>query len=324
MASYPGFGPLGQFNPLSQNAIRAALLAAPAFIPPNIKHKFQRFLTNLSLSEQQRNAAVANARSVALLLNQHYYGVPLMSPGVLNIVGSYLKGTAISPPSDIDMLFLLPSNQFQRFDTYDGNGQSYLLQEVRGKLLKTYSRTEIRADGQIVLVPFSSYCVEIVPCFRGDNETFWLPDTNDGGRWKATCPTAERALVLKSNVRSKGNTINLIKMMKAWKKYCNVDITSFVLELRVVYFMEKWEHFEKDAFWYDFIVRDFFKELLNYVNATCVVPGTTEKIQYGDQWKSKVESAYARADKACTYVAEGKLTLACEEYKKIFGNNFPA
>jgi hypothetical protein len=166
--------------------------------------------------------------------------------------------------------------------------------------------------------------VEVVLCFQGNDGIFWLPDTNDGGRWKATCPSVERALVLKSNVRSKGNTVNLIKMLKAWKQYCNVDIPSFVLELRAVYFMAEWANFEKDAFYYDFMVRDFFQEMLRFPNGTCIIPGTKEKLQYGNQWKTKVESAHARADKACQFALDGKLDLACEEFKKTFGTNFPA
>ena len=72
------------------------------------------------------------------------------------------------------------------------------------------------------------------------------------------------------------------------------------------------------------MIKDFFAALLNYVDGSCIIPGLEEKIQYGNIWKSKVETALVRAQKACSYESNKQLELAAEEWKKIFGDRFPS
>src|SRR5690348_17652085 len=69
-------------------------------------------------------------------------------------VGSYGRNTAIRGFSDLDMIFQLPYSVYEQYDRHTGNGQSALLQNVKTSIEKTYSTTSIRADGQVILVPF--------------------------------------------------------------------------------------------------------------------------------------------------------------------------
>src|SRR5438046_1449152 len=69
-------------------------------------------------------------------------------------VGSYGRNTAIQGFSDLDMLMQLPYSLYQQYDAYGGNGQSALLQSVKRSIEKTYSTTSLKADGQVILVPF--------------------------------------------------------------------------------------------------------------------------------------------------------------------------
>lgn len=57
--------------------------------------------------------------------------------------------------------------------------------------MKTYPDTDMSGDGQIVLVRFGSYSVEVVPAFRLQNGRYWIRDTNNGGSYKQTDPRAE-------------------------------------------------------------------------------------------------------------------------------------
>lgn len=102
-------------------------------------------------------------------------------------VGSYGRGTAIDT-SDLDVLIELPKAEYERFDAYKGNGQSRLLQAVKDAVETTYSRTDVRADGQVIKVQFSDGMkFELLPAFPNYNiwgeslGTYTYADTNNGG-----------------------------------------------------------------------------------------------------------------------------------------------
>ena len=69
-------------------------------------------------------------------------------------VGSYGRGTAINT-SDIDILIELPKEEYNRYDSLKGNGQSRLLQALKNAILQTYPKSNIRGDGQVVVIDFS-------------------------------------------------------------------------------------------------------------------------------------------------------------------------
>jgi len=72
-----------------------------------------------------------------------------------------------------------------------GNKQSQLLQEVKDTLLGTYPFTDIRGDGPVVKVPFSTYEFEVCPVFRLPDNSFMNAHTKNGGRWGYTHPALE-------------------------------------------------------------------------------------------------------------------------------------
>lgn len=56
-------------------------------------------------------------------------------------VGSYGRGTAIDT-SDIDILVELPEDEYNRYDSIKGNGQSRLLQAIKNAILQTYPKSD--------------------------------------------------------------------------------------------------------------------------------------------------------------------------------------
>jgi hypothetical protein len=239
------------------------------------------------------------------------------------LVGSWGKSTQIRPPRDIDILFVLPYSVYQRYEQVSGNKQSQLLQEVKRVLSATYPNTSMRADGQVVLVPFSSYNVEVVPAFVLNNGQYWICNTNDGGKYETTDPDAEIEKVKKSNDATNGNTRNLIRMMKCWQGYCNVSLKSFCIELLVIEFLESYQYRDRTTVYYDWMVRDFFQFLIGKSNGYVFAPGMIKLIWLGNAWKSKAESAFERAKKAVQYEADHKPYDAGAEWQKIFGTDIP-
>lgn len=285
---------------------------------------FKNFLDNLELTDAQKQTVLTRVLNVGSCLHKHYYGQPFIQKGNVRVVGSHGKGTSTRPPSDIDILFILPRSEFQRFQNRSGYVQSQLLQEVKNVLSDTFPRTDLRADGQVIKSPFSDFSVEVVPAFLSDDGRYVVCDTNNGGSWKLTDPDAEQLSIQQADSVSLGKATHLIKMLKAWKKSCNVEIKSVVLEIAACCFVHQWPHKHQSLslFWHDWMMRDFFGYFLQLGNGTATIPGTGEIIPLGDQWVSRCESAHERALKACDYEYQDQAADAAQEWQKIFGSQF--
>jgi hypothetical protein len=284
---------------------------------------FSRFLKELELKREERADAETKADRIARSLWSYYcfeYGE--FNPQCYVKVGSYGKGTATRPPSDLDMLFLLPWTEYTRIERLSGNKQSQLLGEVKDILADTYPRTDLRADGQVVVAPFQTYNVEIIPAFRFDDGTYITAHTANGGNWRLSNPAVEYQWIKYADSMSAGKATDLIKMLKAWKRECSVDIGSLSLEVAACVFVTNWPHRLQTIYWYDWMVRDFFEFMLRYRWGWNIVPGTQEKIQLGDAWGTKCESAYRRAFKAERHEKANEGDAAAEEWRKIFGDQF--
>jgi hypothetical protein len=213
---------------------------------------------------------------------------------------------------------------YNRFNTYQGNVQSALLQEVKGHLATSYPQTTLRGDGQVVVVAFNTLMIEVVPVFNYDSLGRWImPDTNNGGRWRLVLPFAEGSKLDDADGISAGNTRRLVQMMKAWRDHCSVPLKSFVIELLVVDFMYGYRHREQTFFYYDWFVRDFFEYLLGRSNGFVVAPNSGDTVPLGDAWKSKAIAALNNAREACEDEYLDYTTLAGDNWRKIFGDRIP-
>lgn len=134
-------------------------------------------------------------------------------------VGSYGRGTATTD-SDLDVLLSLPRSEYERYDMYRGNGQSRLLQAVKSAVSETYSTTDVKGDGQVVVVRFSDGMkFELLPAFKrvdswGSFVSYDYPDTHMGGRWLATDPKAEQEAMKEKNTSSRGLLFDTCKYIR--------------------------------------------------------------------------------------------------------------
>jgi hypothetical protein len=284
---------------------------------------FRRFLQELELKPEERADAETKADRVARCLWNKYYAGDF-NPDCYVKVGSYGKRTAIRPPSDLDMLFLLPSAEYSRIERLLGNKQSQLLQQVKGALEWTFPRTDLRADGQVVVAPFQTYNVEIIPAFALNDGTYITAHTADNGSWRASNPVAEYQRIVYADSVSAGKATHLVKMTKAWMRECSVDIPSMCLETLACDFVVQWQHRLQTLYYYYWLIRDFFEFMLRYQNGRASVRGTAEFLLLGNAWVSKCQSAYDRAVKACEYERLDFARAASLEWQKIFGQQFAA
>ena len=292
----------------------------------HVTRHFEQFLGELELTCSERKDAEGKADRIARSLFAKYYPNEAFDAWSYIKVGSYGKDTATRPRTDLDMLFVLPAGVYGRLESLTGNKQSQLLQEVRRALLLTFPNTDIGADGQAIVAPFQTYNVDIVPAFRLINGEFdgkyLIADTTDGGRWRLSDPVAEYNWLRQVDAASAGKATHLIKMLKAWKRKCNVEIKSVCLEVLANVFVTQWQHRHETIFYYDWMVRDFFAFMLYYVNGWARPAGIAEQIPLRNGWESKCWTAYNRALKACDYERANDGFAASSEWQEIFGSQF--
>jgi len=314
-------------SPLDRLLLGMEIPAAEPSLPASsprwiaVRPRFTQFHQNLRVTEAQFKDADTKYSGVARSLSRAYYGDSSVEHSFA--IGSWAKQTATRPPRDVDLYFVLPVSVHERFQGNQWNRQSALLQEVRGVLSDTYPNTELNGDRQVVVVRFDSLNVEVVPAFPLQGGGYLICDTNNGGSYKRTDPHAEVSHIDAIDRTSNGNLRALICMAKAWQAECNVPIKSFQIDLVAANFIQQSPRRLDDYFWYDWLLRDFFAFLHGQSNRFVMVPGTLEAIPLGDAWKSRAESAYGRAAKACDYEDWNCVTLAGEEWQKIFGSAIP-
>ncbi len=177
-------------------------------------------------------------------------------------VGSYGRDTAIHV-SDIDMIIELPYSIYEKYNNYISNGQSALLQAVRDCIKKTYSKTNISGDGQVVKINFDDHiCYEVLPVFiNKDKESYTYPDTNNSGSWKITNPRSEITEIRSANIRWNKNLKRLCRMARAWKDTWDVPIGGLLIDTLAYNFLKQWKYKDKSFTYYDWMTRDFFNYL---------------------------------------------------------------
>lgn len=288
-----------------------------------VRRRFTLGLSNLALTDTQFTDGFGKSTGVAASLNRHYWDD---SDGSNNrmVVGSWAKKTTIRPPTDVDQLHILPDSVYHDFKRKQGNVQSQLLQEVKNVLLNTYSQTNMRGDGQVVVVSFNSITIEIVPAFHAQGGGFLTCDTNSGGSWKHIYPEAEIEILGAKDDAYNGNLRKLTKLLKRWKRECNVPIKSFHIEQLVKECLDLSSYSKRDEFWFDWLIRDVLAYMIGRAGQSFCMPGSNhELIQLGDDWKSRAETAYGRAVKACEYEQGNMEESAGHEWQNLFGIIIP-
>jgi Second Messenger Oligonucleotide or Dinucleotide Synthetase domain len=297
-------------------------LGAGSSLWMGVSQRFRQSHANALLTQAQIDDGILKQGGVRACLNRHYW--PAHDPLANSlVVGSWGKSTQVRPPYDIDLLFLLPYAVYQRFEGYTGNKQSALLQEVKGVLAGTYPQTTMRGDGQVVVVEFNSIIVEIAPAILLDNGQYWICETNDGGRYKTVDPIAEIRNLDSIDSTNYSNLRPVVRFAKVWQESCNVPLPSYQIELVAGDFIRQCPWRDKDWFYYDWIMRDFFEFLLTRVNGSARFPITGETVLMGDAWQSRAETALERARNACGWERYDYVERAGEEWQKIFGTMIP-
>ncbi|MBP4047105.1 SMODS domain-containing nucleotidyltransferase [Chromobacterium violaceum] len=236
-------------------------------------------------------------------------------------VGSYGRQTAIHGISDLDMAFELPLEVYQKYHSYQSNGQSALLQEVKRALKDRYPLKDIKGDGQVVIIPYQKYTVELLPVFLDTNGDYIHPDSNEGGKWKTTKPKKEIDAITNLNQQKGRNLKRLCKMIRAWKNHHGVNMGGILIDTLCYNFLNQTTVYDTATYSsYKNLVFDFFKYLSdqNEEQTSWRAPGSNQAV-----WKKG--NFHTKAKKAMNLCSDALADEpnAYKHWKSVFGRNFP-
>lgn len=286
---------------------------------------FQEFCSNIQVKDG--GTISQRYKNITRRLNTDFWNTTSDSSHSL-YVGSYGRNTAIQGFSDLDMIFQLPYSEYEKYNNYSGNGQSALLQAVKISIENTYSKTSIRADGQVIIVPFTDgISFEVVPAFINENDSFTFPDANNGGSWKVTNPKPEIQAIRDRNNSYNGNLVQLCRMARAWKRKRDVPVGGLLIDTLAYQFIEGWQYKDKSYLYYDYMCRDFFKWLSEQDSEQeyWKAPGSGQYV-YGKglfQYKAKVCHNIAQEAIVHETATPKQEWSAKQKWRDIFGTDFP-
>ena len=279
-----------------------------------MEKEFEQFAKNIRLTSNQEEDAKTKYEGVCKKLHSSYYESEY-DGNTKFLFGSYKTKTNIRPltsDQDVDVIFKIPDETYEKFKAYDSNGPSALLQEIREYLKEKYTTTDkIKAWGKVVLVQFTNntHNIEVLPAHEESNNSFTIPNTENGGSWENFNPRKEIDSFTASNTRTDGLTADIVRMLKSWvHNTSSLDYKSYQLQEDVINFLS--EKYQNGALYsaYSKIMKDVF----NNLEQNC-----------DDSIHSHVETALNRANKAYEFEKDKKYKEAADEWIKIFGSEFP-
>lgn len=283
----------------------------------SISASFTGLKTNLEITGLQNATVATRQKNVRKAVEKRLT--------VLNsfVTGSYKRHTMISPlkEADIDIFVVLDPSY------YNANGYTAVLDKVRSALLETYTSTpKISRNGQAVTVTFTDFIVDVVPAFNRKGGGYLIPNTVEK-RWISTDPTKHESFISNANAKHGGDLVPLIKMLKRWNRTTNKALGSFYLELLTEQILRnvKISSMSSGCCY-------VFDEGRSRVQYTVADPAGLSSAQVqglaGAATKQEAvkrfETAYARAVRAEEFESRGNIQAAVGEWKKVFGDYFPA
>ncbi len=281
---------------------------------------FEQFRKNLAV---QNEADISTSyREITKRLNKDYWdGLESDSQHCLQ-VGSYGRNTAIHGISDLDMVYELPAKDLERFKKVDGNGPSQMLQEVKKCIAARYPKTNLRGDGQVVVVEFGKFRVEVLPAFYNSTDgSYTYGDTNDGGSWPTCKPRDEIRAFNDRNKTSNRNLKRVCKMLRAWKDYHGAPMSGMLIDTLAYNFFKDNKDYDSTSYAsYPLLVRDVFAYLESLPSQDYwLAPGSNQRVINSGNFQRKAKKATTKCHAALEAENDKKKG---QLWREVFGKRF--
>lgn len=286
-----------------------------------LEEGFNTFLSWLVPLTSEHDKAAKHKDSVYGCLEKNFDCYKLFE------TGSFGNGTGVRHYSDTDYFGVCRTNKLKE-------NSASTLRLVREALQSTFWQTSgIEVRTPAVQIPFGTYAsenLEVTPCDYqglidtpvGNKAKYHIADGSGG--WMYASPDAHNAYVRQQNDRLDGKLKPLIQLVKAWKFYNNVPISSFYLELRTAKYAEK-----ESVIFYDIdltcVIQMLDNKQLASIRDPMGVSGQVDACSTAAKKEtslSRLATARSRADKAFAE-REGNLDNCFYWWNLLFNDGFP-
>jgi hypothetical protein len=285
-----------------------------------VNEGFEELLARLIPTKPQRDAGASHRASVKAALEA--------SLTVNNFfeTGSFTHGTGVRDHSDIDALVSIGGRKPE--SSYSS------LTRVKEILIDRFPRTTVKIRRPAVVVEFGGgyETWEVIPGYytgRGgvSQLVYDIPAPNVGGAWIDSAPKEHLAYVNEANDKPhKGDAKDLARLIKAWKYYSNVPVSSFYLEMRCA------QHVRAQSVYIHvwdvcLLLEGLDRHQLAPMNDPSGLTGRIRACSSDDKRKealSKLSTAAARARHALDAHQGERPDMAFYYLDELFGGNFPA
>lgn len=279
---------------------------------------FATFLDRLTPTAAQRAAAAKHRSSVESSIEQS------LTVKRYREIGSFGHGTGVRGHADVDLLVSLHNKPLSS-DT--------ALTWIKNALSASFPYTEVYVRRPAVVVDFAGGDErwEVVPAFlrsRSDGDPYVYDVPGAASGWMLSAPVEHIEWVNEINRQSgvTGGAKKLARLVKAWKYYNNVPVSSFYLEMRAAQYMAAQTSFF--AVWDVCGVLEHLHSIgLAAMNDPRGAAGRfyacSSETKKADAL-SKLNTGATRARKALDAHRDSKPDLAFSYLDLLFGGNFPA
>ncbi len=291
-----------------------------------VAENFRAFRANYLIPADTVGSISRRYKRITKQLNKDFWNTESETAHSL-YVGSYGRDTAANGVSDLDVAFALPKSVYQKYNSYTGNGQSALLQEVRKSIERTYANSYVGGDGQVVALNFTDGIrFEILPVFINTSNTFTFADSNGGGSWTTCDPRSEmNAFSERNSVTANGNLKAIGRMARIWRDKHSVPMSGMLIDTLAYQFIVDWPHRDKSYLYHDYLVRDFLLYLSNIDSSQQYwrAPGSGSFVWKTGNFQMKAKASYQFALSAIDHEANQRPSTARNKWRDIFGSTYP-
>ncbi len=279
---------------------------------------FETFLNNIKVDDY--NQISQRYHEITKKLNQIFRNTDSETANCLQ-VGSYGRFTGIKGISDLDMLYIMPTGQWDNYK----DDPSLLLRDVKIAIQKRYPTTEVKVDRLVVDVFFSYFTFEVQPVFEicEDDEVYYkYPDTYNGGCYKITKPRQEQQAMTIFRQENGEAHRHLCKMVRSWKNNVGQCMGGLLVDtLTYKYLCSNKELASCSYSSYDSLCLGFFEYLKNEPDKSHYQAlGSGQDVKVKKRFQRKAKKAYEIAVEASDETDDKKRN---DLWRKIFGRAFP-